>query len=818
MQQGDTANALKGASRPIRMTLAGLWAERLVRAFWPLWSLLIAGLSALAFGAQDRLPLEAFWFGAVSVLVGLVWALVWGLRAFRIPTRAEATARVDARLPGQPIAALMDSPALGADDPAGRALWQAHLRRMAVQATAARPVAPDLKLAARDPYALRYVALLAFTMALMFGSLWQAAAVTGLMPGGATQAATGPAWEGWAEPPAYTGKPTLYLADQQGPELSLPVGTRLRLRFYGDPGSLILAETVSGRTDVPPASANAQDFLLRQSGTLKIEGDGGRAWTVNAIPDTPPTITAMDAVTREADGKFGLKFSAKDDYGVTRGEVTLALDPSKLSRRHGLAIEPEPGALQPVTLDLPMPMTRDRTVIEQELQDDLSQSLMANLPVTLTLSVTDAAGQTGTAPPIEAVLPGRRFFDPLALSLIEMRRDLMWNRAGAPRVTDILRAVTWAPEGFLPNNRAYLRLRVLIRSLEKSGAELSAEDRDIAAEELWKIALLVEEGDLASALERLRRAEDRLSEAIRNGASPDEIDKLMQDLRQAMNDYLQQQAEQNGPMSPEEQQAQNGQMMTQDQLQAMLDKLEQLMKEGRTAEAQELMEQLRQLMENMRVTQGGPGGQGQGSPGQQAMKDLGQALKDQQGLADDSFKGLQNQGDGGTGQDGQSLADRQQALRDKLDQLQRQGALPGKGNPEGEAGQQQLDRAGEAMDEAEEALREGDLGAALDSQADAMDALRQGLRDFGEALAQNDPQGNQGNAATANAGDPQTGVDPLGRQLGAEGRMGSDANLLQGPDVYRRAQDLLDEIRKRAGEQTRPAEERGYLKRLLDLF
>ena len=817
MQDSDTATALKGAGRPIRMTLAGLWAERLVRAFWPLWSLLIAALAALAFDVQTHLPLEAFWFGAVSVLLGLGWALIWGVRHFRIPSRAEATARVDARLPGQPIAALMDSPALGANDPTGRALWQAHLRRMSIQAQAAKPVAPDLKLASRDPYALRYVALLAFVMALMFGSLWQAASVAGLMPGGASLAATGPAWEGWAEPPGYTGKPALYLADQTGTDLSLPVGTRLRLRFYGDPGSLILAETISGRTDVPPASANAQDFVVKQSGNLAIQGTGGRAWTVNAIADLPPTITAIGPVTREADGKFGLKFAAKDDYGVAKGEVTLAMDLSRVDRRFGLTLDPEPEALQALTLDLPMPMKRDRTQIEQQLTDDLSQSLLSNMPVTLTLSVKDAGGHTGTAPPISADLPGRRFFDPLAKSLIEMRRDLMWNRANNPRVTDILKAVTWRPEGFLPNNRAYLRLRVLIRNLDSSGTALTAEDRDTAVEELWKIALLVEEGDLASALDRLHRAEDRLSEAIKNGASPDEIDKLMQELRQAMNDYIQQQAEANG-QQPQDPQAQNGQTMTQDQLQAMLDKLQQLMKEGKTAEAQALMDQLRQFMENMRVTQGDPGSPGQGSPGQQAMKDLGQALKDQQGLADDSFKGLQQQNEGGTGQDGQSLAGRQQALKDKLDQLQKQGSLPGTGNPDGAEGQKQLDRAGKAMKDAQDALRQGDLGKALDNQAQAMDALRQGLKDFGQAMAQNDPGSNQGNTATANAGDPQAGIDPLGRQLGSEGRMGSDANLLQGPDVYRRAQDLLDEIRKRAGEQSRPAEERGYLKRLLDLF
>jgi len=64
--------------------------------------------------------------------------------------------------------------------------------------------------------------------------------------------------------------------------------------------------------------------------------------------------------------------------------------------------------------------------------------------------------------------------------------------------------------------------------------------------------------------------------------------------------------------------------------------------------------------------------------------------------------------------------------------------------------------------------------------------------------------------------DPNGTRDPLGRENSA--RIGSDKNLLQGEDVYRRAQELLDEIRKRSGDQARPEGERNYLKRLLDLF
>ena len=37
-------------------------------------------------------------------------------------------------------------------------------------------------------------------------------------------------------------------------------------------------------------------------------------------------------------------------------------------------------------------------------------------------------------------------------------------------------------------------------------------------------------------------------------------------------------------------------------------------------------------------------------------------------------------------------------------------------------------------------------------------------------------------------------------------------------NVYRRARELLDEIRRRSGEQQRPTEELDYLRRLLERF
>ncbi len=65
---------------------------------------------------------------------------------------------------------------------------------------------------------------------------------------------------------------------------------------------------------------------------------------------------------------------------------------------------------------------------------------------------------------------------------------------------------------------------------------------------------------------------------------------------------------------------------------------------------------------------------------------------------------------------------------------------------------------------------------------------------------------------------PANAARSLGRAQGDGSQVGTDREMLQGEDVYRRAQNLLDEIRRRSADRLRPEEELDYLKRLLDQF
>lgn len=876
--------------RPAFLTRLGLIAERGTRAFWPVWTVAFVAAAPLLMRFQDDLPPQALWLWlAFWALVGIGF-LIRGALRFRWPTADDALERVDATLPGRPIAAIRDQQAIGGEDAASVALWQAHVARMADRSRSAAAVPPDLRLSDRDPFGLRLIALLLFVVALVFGprALPQ---TQGAITTTGQVAEAGPSWEGWVEPPAYTGKPTLYLADIPPGTVELVAGSRVTLRLYGDADANAIQETVS--TPLPEGADPLPEgqFIVARAGRIEVTGAGGAAWDVILLPDLPPTIAFDGEREVDAMGEMAQPFHATDDYAVQSGTATITLDLAAVDRRFGLATDPDPR--EPLVLDLPMPFTGDRADFTESLIENLSEHPFANLPVTLVLTARDAAGQEAATEAMAMTLPGRRFFQPVAKAVIELRRDILWSRANAGRSLNLMRAIADRPDDLFTSETIYLRHRAIIRQLDgiaERGTMTEAEQEEIA-KAMWDLAIQLEEGTLADARARLERAQERLSEAMENGASPEEIAELMQELRDATQDYLEMLAQNAQPAEDQTDQPESAQTdsqeVTQDQIQAMMDRIQELMEEGRMAEAEELMAQLNELLQNLQMTQGEGQGGGFRSPGQQSMEDMQETLRDQQDLSDDAFRQLQDEFNGREPQNGQqsqpggepqgnqpgrqdgaqpgqdqgqqqgqnqggqtdqqgnpsgdpsgdpsgsqqgaepgqegegSLADRQQALRGELER-QRQ-ALPGLTGEAADRARDQLDRAEGAMDRAEEALRDGDLAQAIDDQAEALNALREGLRNLGEALAQNnrDPEDQTGEAQQTGEGGTRTEParrDPLGRQLGQNGQYGSDQNLLQGPDVYRRAEELLQELRRRAGERGRDEAELDYLRRLLEQF
>ncbi|MCK8464622.1 TIGR02302 family protein [Aliiroseovarius sp. S1339] len=840
---------------PLRLTGAGMVLERFWHAFWPLATILLAAFAVWSFWTIGPSPAAsgAMMVGAAIALI----ALIWGVRKFSWPSRAERLARLDDSLPGHPIAALQDEQATGRNDPASRDLWQAHLHRMAQRLKGVRPVAPDLRVALNDPYGLRLIAATGAALALGF-TPWmdRAASVTGT--NASAQPIASASWEGWIEPPGYTGRPSLYLADQPPGPLAVPTGSRLTLRLYGDLSAFTIDADLSGAPIKGPTLQSYVQIITKNS-LLSIDGPGGATWHITAIGDTPPNVGIDGDLSRRIAGDFSLPFIATDDYAVTAGHAEASLGLDRMDRRHGLAVDPEPRP--PLIVDLPLPYRGARTLIEGVLEENLIEHPWAGLPINLTLKVEDGAEQTGTSTPLGIILPARRFLHPVAKALVEQRRDLMWSRQNGRRVAQILRAVLNRPDDLKLPDGVYLRLRGGIRRLEAGIAfsdlpsGLPEDLRDEIATLLWDVAVELDDGRLADALARMQQAQDRLEQAMRDGASEEELAELMDEVREAMRDYMDQlaQNQQNAPQS-DQPPPENGIEMSQADIEDMMDRIEELMREGREDEAMQMLDQLRQMMENMQMAQNGQPSQ----PGESAREGLQDTLREQQGLSDQAFRDLQEQGQGsqageaegnegrdggqgrgqshdGTGgqqgQDGEGagpeqnnspgqgndLAQRQSDLQRQLEAQRRN--LPGASDEAGQAARDALDEAGRAMGDAADALEQGDLPEALGRQADAMEALREGMRQFDEAMQNQQAQREGEQGSSPGEGRRSSQRDPLGRNPdGQSGAVGTDNPLEDGEDVYRRAQELMNELRRRSGDGDRPDLERDYLKRLLDQF
>jgi uncharacterized protein (TIGR02302 family) len=282
--------------------------------------------------------------------------------------------------------------------------------------------------------------------------------------------------------------------------------------------------------------------------------------------------------------------------------------------------------------------------------------------------------------------------------------------------------------------------------------------------------------------------------------------------------------------------------LRQSDIDKLMDQIENLAKSGNKDQAEQLLSQLEEMMNNLQAGRD----QQQGQSGQQGemrkqMNKLGEIMRRQQEMMNDTFQQMQRgqrqqQGENGDEQLGQGQQGQQgenpgqgdqgmseQDFADALKQLQEgQGKLRGDLQKLmqdleglGMKPNQGFGEAGEAMGQAESALGEGQGDEAVGQQGRALDALRKGAQDMMQQMQQA-MQGDQGGDGR---GQRQQGADrdPLGRPRATNGP--DDGLTTKVPDEIdvQRARQILDAIRQRLGNALSPQIERDYLERLLEL-
>jgi len=845
----------RGFERKVRLSKWALLFEQL----WPrAW--LVLGLAGLFIavslaGVWPRLP--ELPHKIVLALFGLAFAIaLLSLVRVRWPSREEAIRRVEtvSGISHRPASSYEDTLTLGASDQRTAALWRVHRQRLAQLLQKLRVGHPSPRTDRYDPFALRALLLLGtFVLVVVVGDS-AADRLRSAFRFGALAKGAEARIDAWVTPPAYTGRPPIMLADgglAAGRQPDKPAGPfevpdRSTLVVRASGAALAgLALDVPGADGAPrrldaPAAAKASDVSevkveLRRSGTVTVHAGGIQlmAWPFQVTPDNPPKIALTKDPERTPRGGFKLHFKVEDDYGVVSAETRIRRVRPKEDTtatawaRAGTAKKgARPPYERPPALALRLPRAYPKQAEGQSFHE-IGDHPWAGMRVELALVAKDLAGQIGRSAPIEVVLPERRFSKPLARAVVEQRRKLSEDPRDRLQVARALDALTIEPEEFIEDLQVFLGLRSAYWRLQRDATRAG---RNSVIAQLWSIAQRIEDGNLTDAERALRAAQERLSKALEEGASDEEIQRLMQELRQALAQFLEQLAKQAQNQPPMQGTDRNNQFMTSRDLEQMLRNLENMARSGNRDLAQQMLSQLRDLLD--RLQSGRMADQGQNQRMGQLMDEFGNIIGRQQQLLDDTFgqqqrrqgergqrgqRGQQGQqgqqGQRGQGQQGEgegeqlgALGDRQRELREMLGRLQRGLREFGMQAPS------QLGNAGEAMERAERALRNGDLDGAADQEARALEQLRQGAREMAQQMLSQMP-------SRFGLADPLGELDPMGRP--PQRTDGPDPGVgVKVPDLIdvQRAREILEELRRRLGEPTRPPLELEYLERLLKRF
>ncbi len=730
--------------------------DRAVLAFWPLVAVVVFFLACSEAGVWGRAPDEVRGGLLFAIALGGLFALVRGLRRWRWPSRAEARAKLDEGRRDRPVASFDEEIALGREDAGSGALWEAHQRQVTEKAAGVRAPAPTLTVGGRrDPWAARFFALLL----LCGGALLSpsgARIADAFEPFGAEAAAIAPedAIELWAVPPDYTGLPPIYFeaATERSGVARIPLGSTVYLSAFlaGDGPSLEVTPPLEANPLTQAADgAYSAEIVIDRSRRIELvsrpsETEPAVDLKVEPIPDRAPRVEMVERPQRAGDGRLGLTYAASDDYGVVRAWIEIALDPEG-AERFGYP----PDAADPEILEVDPP--RGGGFVEGGGPPDRSNPTVADidvsdhrwsgLPVTISLHVEDAIGQTDETEVARFVLPDLMLSEPMAKAVIEQRRAMIWSAAATPRAVRTLYAAAEIPEEYFLGSTIFLLIESALHDLSFGvETERFAEMRQGGLDKLLRAALRLEDQGREHPPGRLERAQRRLREAIeRDDITDREITALMDELRGAIQDYiafLMELARTNPELA--EQLAQqfggggaSGETLGRSQLDQLLDQLEDAARDGERQAAEDMLDALEQLMESLRPGQRGqpsPDGFGQPNPGEgePGERDVGEEMQDmieeQQRLAEEGFD--------------EYLRRRREQSEQQNNGQQNDGQQNGgqqNNGQQNDGGQDQAGRPGAGSDERSDRRGGGD-GDSTEDLAERQRALRDGLSELRRRL------------------------------------------------------------------------------------
>ncbi len=793
----------------VSLSRALAWLDSAVPATWPVVFVLAVFLIASLFGLWSGLPgwlhvlaLVAF----VAVFLRMLWKAAHG---FSIPTNDTAIRRLERTggVPHRPLTALLDKPAALIDS--ARETWRLHRKRMMEQALKLRLVSHKNVFSKCDPLWLRIpLALLLVTGFSAFGNETFTRVEAAINPDfSGTQSPVG-VLTAWVAPPSYVAVPEIHLEGHSGEPIEVPEGSTLVARVHGGSNDVTVISGERSTAFVRLDKESAALELPVPDGPVAIhQGNTDLAnWLFTIVPDMPPKATFAEPPAGTVRGALRLDVIAIDDHGVTSLEAVVEWRGEEPS-----------GGLDPIRFALPL-SSRVSPRVDSVTYHDLAAHPWAGEPVTMKLVALDAKEQAGESGPAETLLPARNFLHPMALAIIGERKRVALRRASDAEIAVALDSLAAQGERYANSADVKGALEETALGLREG---LSEAARSTAILLLWQTALRIEEGALAEVEADLRQAQDEAAEAFREGSRPEDLEEILANLEESLELYLDAMDEtdpERDGNDPEEASQKGGRDALQDaqrrEIEDLVDDVVDMATMGAPDEADERLNRLREITEDMDKAGQRMMAESQEMDQRQAMmQQIQEMMQEQQELMEESFHqsaraGLADANSPGSGKFNPP-DERQESLRRELGELMRELG------ESGEEISQELGEAEQAMRQAAQELQRERPGLATESQGQALDLMR---------LGGNNLQERPGGAGPSQIAGEQPGRhnrhsrDPLGRVPPGEGStVTGEVGLPTEPEV-RRSRKIVQELRRRAGDEERPELDQDYATRLLDWY
>ena len=719
------------------------------------------------------------WLLDAAGILALGAALYHARRRYAPPAPAAVDRRIerDSRLPHRPIAAFEDHPALAGRESAP--LWRAHRVRLDAAIAGARVGRPAPDLATHDPFALRILLLLALLAAWIAAGPDAGNRLARALTPPPLFSAAGIGLQAWITPPRWTG---------DAPRLVRP-GPRPIHALAGSTMSLIV--TGAGAAPRSWAGERRLGFQNIETGSYRATARLAASETVTVgpfwrriarfhlvvAPPAPPTIGFTSPPMPDRDGKrIDLAWRAISPYGLSR--ATLEMAPLNATRA------------KPDMVPLPPGAPRDRG-IEGRATLDLLSSPYAGMTVRGRLAATNPAGLSGRSGMAFFPLPAPMLHNATAKGIEAVRRAYALEPASRPSLAAELAGLAAHPPGPLtPGTR---------RDLARFAAAFAKAAPPHAETTLWTLVQRAEQGAafrLEQQAEAARQALEHALDKALAGHSPSQ-----QQLRQLLDQLQTAERARLGAEQPAPARQARSMAAEMSAIDRLARKIGQEAQAGHMRQARQALAKLRDMLDRLRRAKPASAAQqARQQAAERSSRALSRMMRNEAKLLDRTAR--QNPvtppQPGQAGQkSGASLADRQQALRQRLQ------ALAQAMNQAGLPNTPPLGQGSQAMASAESHLRQGDQPGAMQAERAAIQALQQAQGALAMQLGHGTGSGPSGLGQNASGGQGEYGNENQGTiSLGRAG-------------THSTAREIQNDLIRRDAQPNLPPPAHDYYRRLL---